>query len=134
MYKLYDIYLESTRPTKLCTILLMIISSIGVMLDANSSLGLLTNIAPSWFWSIMFLLMATLRGCDLFAERACTLAEFLTPVIIVWIWTLILTASIIQTPIDAMGFLYTVPIGIELWFISRLVDDKLNNSLTVREH
>lgn len=132
MSRLYDIYLESTRPSKLITILLMLLCAAGLMVASpnyrTNPLFPLSGIGPAWGWSLLFVLLAFLRGIELFSYTCGILAEFLVPVTCTWVWTILLTMCLSATPILGMGLMYLVPLGVELWFISRAVENRVDSS------
>lgn len=131
MQKLYAIYRESTRPTKMFTIPAMILSAIAMVVIGpapTNSLSFLTNIMPGWIWSCILFMLALLRTVELFTIRRILIAEFSVAVGCVWMWSLILTAHMLPTPIIAMGLAYSVPIAMELWFISQIVERSLEKS------
>lgn len=125
--KLIGIYLESTRPTKLFTVLLMTVCALGLVIghDEAATIKYLNKIAPDFFWALLFLLMAVMRIVELFADKTGVLADYFVPITVIWVWAIILTASVIAVPFNAMGLLYLIPILVEMWFISRAVEDKL---------
>lgn len=139
MHQLYDIYRESTRPTKMFTIPAMVLSAIALLVvgpNPTSSLSFLTNIMPGWIWSVVLLMLALIRTLELFAVKRFIVAEWVVPVLSVWVWSLILTAHMLPSPIIAMGLAYIVPISMELWFISQIVEysiEKTRNNVTRRK-
>lgn len=126
MHKLYDIYLESIRPTKLFTIPLMVICAIGMLLGGTTELTFLSQVGPSWLWTVLLVFLAGVRFVDLFVKRLSGVIEYVIQVTIVWLWTLILIADLNTSPYTGMGLMYIIPIIIELWFISRTVDNNMD--------
>ena len=133
MRRLYEIYMESPRPTKLITIPLLILSAVAFFIlpdhpIVTNAFSYLLHIATQWVWSVIFLGLATLRVIELFGRKTPAYCQYFAPVGIVWVWSMVLTGVMMHRPIIATGLIYIIPILIELWFLARTIEDHLNES------
>jgi hypothetical protein len=133
MKRLFEIYSESTRPTKLITIPLLLLSAIAFLILPDSPIvttafSYLLHIAPQWVWSTIFLGLAAIRIKELFGKKPSIFCQYFAPTGVVWVWSMIVTGVLLHRPIISTGLIYLIPILVELWFIARTVEDHLNES------
>ena len=127
MPKLYDIYMDSIRPLKFLSIILALLAVSTIIsfqwFEAPSKdLNFLKQIFPCWTWVLLFISYGISRICDIFASYKQWHVEFFTASLGIWLWTLVFVSAMVMLPMDSTSLYYSIPIIIELWVLSRLVD------------
>jgi hypothetical protein len=101
--------------------------------DPHDDLSFLIQMMPWYIWVIFLSFHAICRIIELFivpADRFATIvneiATYTGPIIGIWTWSIVMTGSMIMTPIDGMSMLVLIPLALEVWILYRTIDDKIN--------
>lgn len=120
------IFFDSLRPLKAITIPLCLIASIAFFFQSDSApssdLEFLTSKIPSLVWGLLFAYATASRVVGLFIWPGNKLTRIATPVLSIWLWSMLLFSSAIASPAESMSPLYLVPILIEFWILAQYLD------------
>ena len=129
MPRLYDLYMDNLTVLKTMTVFMALLSAMvmcldGQLVDMNNNLTYLITIFPKWVWAGMFGVFAASRAVDVYIACSRWFASFLTSVLGIWLWSLLLASATIVTPIVGVDLMLIVPLFAELWILSRLIEGR----------
>jgi hypothetical protein len=119
--------MDSIRPLKFLSIILSILAaasiiSYGLFNVRSTDLNFLFQVFPWYAWVILFSSYAISRIMDVFLSYKQWHTEFITASMAIWLWSLVFVSSSVVIPMDSTSLFYFIPIVIEVWVLSRLVD------------
>jgi len=122
-----DIFYDNLRPVRFVTIPLFILAAVGLLFREaprpdGSDLQFVATLMPDVVWSAMFLVVAASRSVCLF-YRPQKITRVITPIVAIWLWSLLLFMGETLPPVSSMSILYLVPMFLEFWILAQYLDE-----------
>jgi hypothetical protein len=121
----HSIYSEGMRPTKVFSILTMLVSIIAIHYQPDQALKALTEIFPEHFWMLVLSGSILSRAVELVLQKSRVIIQFLTSIISIWVFSLLFTASMLATPSETLGLLFVSAVVGEIWILARTVEESI---------
>jgi hypothetical protein len=92
--------------------------------DLNGNLMYLISIWPNWIWAALFGIFAAARASDIYVQCTNWYYPFMTSVLGIWLWSLMLASATIFTPVGGVDLMLSVPLLCETWILSRIIENR----------
>jgi hypothetical protein len=131
--RLKVIYNDGQLAVKFITIPLYALLVVGILKygDANngssSSMNFLEEIEPSIVWAVLFMFVPAMRIRALIFGKGSYFTRIFIPSWGLCVWFLLLVGNLTAPVLDPTSFLYAVPLAVELWLLSRAIDERVTS-------